>query len=171
MTRPEVDLGPPFGLCPLCLEPEWLDYNGHLNMAYYHVLADRCVDAFYDHLDVGEANVARTGHSLFTVSVHGLYRRELRSGDTVRVTMQLLALDDKRLRFYQTLHQAAEGWVAATFEQVALHVDTRLRRAKAFSNQVSARLAAECARHAALPWPDDAGQGIDRPAGRTTTSS
>ena len=27
------------------IEQAWIDYNGHLNMAYYHVLFDRGVDA------------------------------------------------------------------------------------------------------------------------------
>lgn len=163
---PKADAGPPFGLGPLGLDASWFDYNGHLNMAYYHVLADRAVDAFYDHLGIGEENVARSGLSLFTVSVHGNYRRELRPGDLAGVTLQLLSFDDKRLRFYQVLRHLPEGWVAATFEQVALHVDMRRRRAAFFPDPVTDRIAAEHARHARLPWPEDAGEGISRPARR-----
>ena len=27
---------------------DWIDYNGHLNMAFYNVIFDRAVDHFYD---------------------------------------------------------------------------------------------------------------------------
>ena len=30
------------------VEPQWIDYNGHLNMAYYNVLFDRAVDEVYE---------------------------------------------------------------------------------------------------------------------------
>ena len=47
-----VDLEPvffaPFVSSVMRVEPGWIDYNGHLNMAYYHVLFDRAVDEAVD---------------------------------------------------------------------------------------------------------------------------
>ena len=34
----------PFVSSVMPVEPQWIDYNGHLNMAYYNVLFDRAVD-------------------------------------------------------------------------------------------------------------------------------
>jgi acyl-CoA thioester hydrolase len=34
----------PFVSSVMRVEPAWIDYNGHLNMAYYNVLFDRAVD-------------------------------------------------------------------------------------------------------------------------------
>ena len=34
----------PFTAPDQTVEPGWIDYNGHLNMAFYNVLFDRCVD-------------------------------------------------------------------------------------------------------------------------------
>ena len=40
--------------CPeQAVEPTWIDYNGHMNMAYYHVAFDRAVDFAYDQLGLG----------------------------------------------------------------------------------------------------------------------
>ena len=33
---------------PRRVPPEWIDYNGHLNMSYYMVLFDQCVDAAFE---------------------------------------------------------------------------------------------------------------------------
>ena len=35
----------PFVSSMMRVEPQWIDYNGHLDMAYYNVLFDRAVDA------------------------------------------------------------------------------------------------------------------------------
>src|SRR5213595_924361 len=45
------------------VEPGWIDYNGHLNMAYYNVLFDRCVDETYELLGIGADYLSRQAHS------------------------------------------------------------------------------------------------------------
>ncbi len=42
------------------VEPQWIDYNGHLNMAYYNVLFDRCVDEAYELLGIGQHYLEHT---------------------------------------------------------------------------------------------------------------
>ena len=34
----------PFLSSVMQIEPQWIDYNGHLNMAYYNVMMDRAID-------------------------------------------------------------------------------------------------------------------------------
>ena len=60
------------------------------------------------------------------------YLRELHVQDPVRVTFQLLAYDAKRMHFFEQLFHAAEGWVSATSENMALHVDMTARKTAAF---------------------------------------
>ena len=53
--------------CPeQAVEPTWIDYNGHMNMAYYHVAFDRAVDFAYDQLGLGAHYVETAQASLFT---------------------------------------------------------------------------------------------------------
>ena len=33
--------------------PEWIDWNGHMNLAYYVVLFDRATDLLFDELGLG----------------------------------------------------------------------------------------------------------------------
>ena len=33
--------------------PEWIDYNGHMNLAYYTVLFDQATDLLFDELGLG----------------------------------------------------------------------------------------------------------------------
>jgi acyl-CoA thioester hydrolase len=150
----------PFVSSVMRVEPEWIDYNGHLNMAYYNVLFDRAVDETYELIGVGADYVKSRRQSIFTAEVHVRYLRELHAGDPVRVTFQLIDFDRKRLHYFEQLFHAADGWVSATSENLSLHVDMESRRTAAFPEDIVTRLTEMKACHALLPLPAAAGRRI-----------
>lgn len=154
----------PFVSSVMQVEKGWIDYNGHLNMAYYNVLFDRCVDEAYDLVGIGEPYVAKRRRSTFTAEVHVRYLRELHAGDPVRVTFQLLDYDTKRLHYFEQLFHATEGWVSATSENMALHVDMDHKKTAPFPADVMARLAQMKSAHAKLPRPEAAGRRVEMPS-------
>ncbi len=154
----------PFVSSVMRVEEPWIDYNGHLNMAYYNVLFDRAVDEAYELIGIGADYVAQRKHSFFTAEVHLRYLRELHAGDPVRVTFQLLDFDRKRLHTFEQLFHAEDGWVAATSENMSLHVDMAARKSASFPAGVTRRLAEMKASHARLPRPEAAGRRIAMPA-------
>jgi acyl-CoA thioester hydrolase len=162
-----LDLEPlffaPFVSSVMRVEPAWIDYNGHLNMAYYNVLFDRAVDEAFELLRCGIDYVKRRRHSCFTAEVHVRYLRELSAGDPVRVTFQLLDYDAKRMHYFEQLFHADEGWVSATSENMSLHVDMDAKKTAPFPDEVAACLARMKAAHARLPRPEAAGRRIAMP--------
>ena len=155
----------PFVSSVMTVEPPWIDYNGHLNMAYYNVLFDRAVDEAYELLGIGLDYVKTARHSCFTAEVHVRYLRELNAGDLVRVTFQLLGHDAKRLHYFEQLFHAADGWVSATSENMALHVSMDAKKTAAFPPAVMQRLAMMQAAHSKLPRPEAAGRSVGMKAG------
>jgi acyl-CoA thioester hydrolase len=153
----------PFVSSVMRVEPQWIDYNGHLNMAYYNVLFDRAVDETYELIGVGADYVAQRRQSVFTAEVHVRYLRELHADDPVRVTFQLLDYDAKRMHYFEQLFHAEEGWVSATSENLSLHVDLASKKTAAFPRQVAARLAEMKASHSQLPVPEAAGRHCGMP--------
>src|SRR5215211_6205392 len=83
----------PFVSSTMRVEPAWIDYNGHMNMAYYHVLFDRAVDEGFGVVGLGQDYLEGRNASYFAAEVHTLYRRELTLGDKARVTLQLIDFD------------------------------------------------------------------------------
>lgn len=150
----------PFECPPAGVEEAWIDYNGHMNMAFYSLLFDRALDAAYDALGIGEGYLEASGCSHFTLEAHVCYVREVHLGDPLRITWQLLDVDHKRLHFFEEMYHAEEGWLAATSEQLAIHVDMDARRSAPFSAELQERFAAVMARHGALPTPERAGKRI-----------
>ena len=153
----------PFVSSMMRVEPGWIDYNGHLNMAYYNVLFDRAVDEVLELLGCGAGYVKSRRQSWFTAEVHVRYLRELHAEDPVRVTFQLINFDSKRLHFFEQLFHAADGWVSATSENLALHVDMAAGKTAALPADVAAALAKMKTAHAKLPLPEAAGRRIAMP--------
>jgi len=142
---------------------EWIDANNHMNLAYYTVLFDYATDALFDAIGIGRQYKDSTNHGTFAVESHNLYERELLLGDRVRITTQILGMDDKRLHLGHEMSMLATGQRAATQELMYLHVDLAARRVAPFPPAVRERVAAAAAGHANLPRPDWAGRRITMP--------
>ncbi|HEX4041404.1 MAG TPA: thioesterase family protein [Xanthobacteraceae bacterium] len=162
--RAAAKIPTPFVCSVMRVEPGWIDYNGHLNMAYYNVLFDRAVDEVYERLGLGLDYVKTARCSTFTAEVHVRYLRELLVDAPVRVSFQLLGFDAKRMHYFEELRHADEGWLSATSENMALNVGMTVKKVTAFPAHVMARLDAMKAAHDKLPIPDGLGRRIAMPA-------
>ena len=161
-------LGAP-AICPAeTVIADWIDYNGHLNMAFYNVIFDHGVDHVYDFLGIGAAYAEAGIGSCFTMEVHVHYLNELSLGDQVEVHFQLLDYDHKRLHFFEQLYHKREGFLAATSEQIGMHIDMQTRKSAPFPDAVLAKLEALKAAHADLAIPPQVGHVIGIPAPRPT---
>jgi acyl-CoA thioester hydrolase len=159
-TNPEPVLVAPFVSSIMRIEPPWIDYNGHLNVAYYNVLFDRAVDEVYELIGLGPAYLERHKHSTMVVEAHVRYLRELKLDDPVRVTVRLLDYDAKRMHLFEELKHATAGWVSATSENMTLSVDMTTKKVAPFHDSVLRLLARMKAAHAVLPRPDGAGRSV-----------
>jgi acyl-CoA thioester hydrolase len=153
----------PFVSSVMHIEPQWIDYNGHLNMAYYNVLFDRAVDEVYELMGLGPDYLERTKHSTMVAEMHVRYLRELHKNDPVRVTVQLIGYDAKRFHLFEQLYHATEGWMSATCESMTLHVDMTAKKVAPFPDSVTRALARMQAAHSRLPRPEAAGRRIAMP--------
>jgi acyl-CoA thioester hydrolase len=160
---PEPVIAAPLVSSVMQVEPGWIDYNGHLNMAYYNVLFDRAVDEAYELIGCGLAYLQQTNHSTFTAEAHIRYLKELHAGDPVYVTFQLLGFDAKRMHYFERLFHAEQGWLSATSENMVLHVDMTAKKTAPFPDFITAQLQRMKAAHAHLPVPEGAGRRIAMP--------
>src|SRR5260370_10713361 len=103
------------------------------------------------------------GNGTFAVETHNLYERELLLGDRVRVSTQILGMDEKRLHLAHEMFMVANRQRAATQELMYLHVDLSTRRVVPFPAGGQERVAAAAAVHAHLARPDWAVRRIAMP--------
>src|SRR5687767_12466864 len=96
-SMPEGEL---YRSAPIAMEEEWIDYNGHLNMAYYNVVFDRGGDEFLGELSFGPKYAAQGKLTIYTAEVHICYVQDIHLDHLVTVTSQLIDFDGKRLHTY-----------------------------------------------------------------------
>ena len=144
----------------MAVEADWIDYNGHLNMAYYNVLFDRGCDSFFEEIGLGPDYIKERNLSFYTAEAHVRYVRELHLGDKVRVAMQIVDHDAKRIHAYAELMHA-DGWLSATSETMSLHIDMSGPRVSAFPDDILKRIDEVAAQHQNLPTSENIGRRIE----------
>lgn len=142
------------------IEDRWIDYNGHFNMAYYNVLFDRASDEAFALLGLGPGYVKDHKASFFTLEAHVTYLRELNRADPVRVKIQILDYDAKRVHYFEEMVHADDGWIAATSENIVMHVDMAAKKSAPFPPEILMRIQAMHAAHSSLPVPPQVGHRI-----------
>ena len=145
------------------VEDQWIDYNGHFNMAYYNVIFDRAGDEAFDLVGLGADYVKKANASFFTLEAHVTYARELHAHDEVRIATQFLDYDTKRVHYVQQMFHATEGWLACVTENIVMHVDMAAKKSAPFPPQVLEKIKAMCDAHKALPVPPQVGHKIGIP--------
>jgi acyl-CoA thioester hydrolase len=158
-------------VAPLCLHretvrPEWIDYNGHMNVAYYVLVFDHATDAVLDYVDLGANYRAASGCSIFVVEAHVTYDREVNAGESLRITSRVVATEGKKFILYHEMFRGDEGEVAATNEVLCLHVDLARRRSAPMPSASAERLKRIAEVHGRLPKAARAGRAIALKAGR-----
>ena len=145
------------------VRPEWIDSNGHLNLAYYCVVFDYATDAFYAALNIGDAYREVSGNSCFTAETHTLYEREVHLGDTLRVKAWLLGADSKRLHYFHEMFHGQSDERSAVQELMALHIDMGTRRVAPYPPEQYAALQQAVKDYAPATLPKGAGRRIALP--------
>ena len=135
------------------IRPEWIDFNGHLNMAYYGVLFDQGCNHGFRALGFGADYRDRHGFTTMTADFRIRYLRELHLGDVVRCSFRVVKVGTRAFHYCQELIHR-DGWVSATAETVNLHVDIKARRVAPYTEARKLALEAMAAEHAKWPLPD-----------------
>lgn len=139
---------------------EWIDWNGHMNLAYYMLVFDHATDALLEHTGLGEDYVNESGNSVFVAEAHITYEREVMQGDLLRTTTQVLDLDAKRLHILHRMYASGGDDLAATNELMILHMDMSERRSAPFPETQMQALKQVFEAHRALERPAQAGRVI-----------
>jgi acyl-CoA thioester hydrolase len=133
------------------LQPEWIDYNGHLRDAYYGLVLSYAIDDAMDHLGLDAAYRERTRCTLYTLELHMRYLHEVKGTDDLVVATSILDADRKRIHMGSRFMCGRLSDAVATGEVMLLHVHQGDKPASApFPQDIDARLQT-------LKLPSDAG--------------
>ncbi|WP_144629958.1 thioesterase family protein [Bordetella genomosp. 13] len=137
----------------LTVDPQWIDSYGHMNAAHYVGVFDRIGFELLGQFGVGHEYTRTARCGIYTMNIQVAYMREVLAGDPLMLRVRILESDDKRLLALMELWQTRDDYLAATMEQLSLHVDLQTRKARPFAPELAARLARAATDHAGEPLP------------------
>ena len=115
---------------------DWIDYNGHMNVAYYLLIFDRYgADKLNTIFKMGEESAKNTGMSTMIVETNITYNQELKLDDEVEINLLYFDHDKKRLQYKMEMINKKEGYLASTFEALALYVNLNTRKVSEFEEE------------------------------------
>lgn len=138
--------------------PAWLDYNGHMNVAYYSLAFDLAGEELLKCAGMGEAYTAATRNSWMVLEAHITYQNEAHLGESLRIESRFLDCSAKAAHLYQEMYRGED--LCATQEQLFLHVSLESRRGAPFEPQVMAEIERLRALQVDLPRPAWIGRRI-----------
>ena len=129
----KVDLG-------MRVEPEWIDYNGHMNVAYYLLAFDKVVDEFNNKLGLGPDYKKDTNKTTFALESHIVWIKEMLLGERINFTIQLLDHDKKRIHLFITMLHNEGNIEVATYEVLSMHIDLTTKKSCAFPEKIQKKI-------------------------------
>jgi acyl-CoA thioesterase FadM len=162
---PGTAVDAPLRLYRTQVEPDWVDYNGHMTEAAYLTAAGWASDALFRYIGDDEAYRA-AGHSFYTVETHIHYLLEMDLHDPLAIDTQVLGIDAKRVHLVHLMHHAGSQALVATVEQMLVHVDMGAGRSAPILPDVAAALHAIADAHATLTVPPQVGSTMRLPPPR-----
>ena len=160
ITMTSQEIPTPLAIHEETVLPEWIDYNGHMNVAFYVLAFDHATDAMLEYLRLTQDYKAKENTTTFVADMNVTYRKEVKEGDPLCFTTRLLNCDEKRIHYWHEMYHAKEGYLAATNELLSLHIDLRTRRVGPMSRAVASWVGEVCAAHSTLPNPEGVGRLI-----------
>ena len=149
MTLPETHL---------TVKPEWIDHNGHMNVAFYVLAFDQATDQVYETWGLGLDYPDREQHSIFTIGMNVDYLSEAFQGDPLRVETQVIDMDHKRIHYLHFMYHATGNQLLARNECLCMNIDVSTRRSAPFPASVMALLNPVMAEHRQLAPPGNMGR-------------
>lgn len=122
------------------VHPDWIDHNGHMNVAFYVLAFDKATDATYESWGIGLDYALTSGCSVFTLGINVDYLSELFEGDPIRIETTLVDFDRKRVHYLHQMYNDNTGRLVARNECLCMNVDLESRASSAFPEPVLARL-------------------------------
>ena len=105
---------------------EWVDYNNHLNMAYYILVFDQAWEIMLEKIKMGADSAKNSKRSTMVVETHTQYISEVKENDEVDIMLTYFDHDKKRLHLKLEMIEKKTQKISATMEWISLYIDLNL---------------------------------------------
>ena len=122
------------------VKEDWIDYNGHMNMAYYVQCFEESSDFLLEHMDLGYRYAIEEQKGVFVIKCEINYRKEINLNENFIISLEELVCKGKKLIVVlKMLNENNE--TIADYKILNLNVDLETKKSSTFSPKIIAQLA------------------------------
>ena len=122
------------------VKEDWIDYNGHMNMAYYVQCFEESSDFLLEHMDLGYRYAIEEQKGVFVIKCEINYRKEINLYENFIISLEELICKGKKLIVgLKMLNENNE--TIADYKILNLNVGLQTKKSITFSQKIIAQLA------------------------------
>ena len=114
---------------------EWVDYNNHLNMAYYVLIFDQACEVLLEKFKMGAVSAKNERRSTMVVETNTRYISEVKESDEVDIMLTFFDHDKKRLHLSLDMIEKQTKKISASIEWLSLYINLETRKVTEFENE------------------------------------
>ena len=114
---------------------EWVDYNNHLNMAYYVLIFDQALEVILEKFKMGAKSAKTEKRSTMVVETNTKYINEVQEGIVVDIFLTFFDHDKKRLHLKMEMVEKKTKKISASIEWLSLYVNLETRKVTEFESE------------------------------------
>jgi acyl-CoA thioester hydrolase len=114
---------------------EWVDYNNHLNMAYYVLIFDQALEVMLEKFKMGANSAKKNQRSTMVVETNTKYISEVKESDEVDIMLIFFDHDKKRLHLKLEIIEKKTKKISASIEWLSLYVNLETRKVTEFEKE------------------------------------
>tara|TARA_B100000795_G_scaffold36982_1_gene24376 strand:- start:60 stop:527 length:468 start_codon:yes stop_codon:yes gene_type:complete len=114
---------------------EWVDYNNHLNMAYYILIFDQALEVMLEKFKMGADSAKIEKRSTMVVETNTKYISEIKQEDEVDIMLTFFDHDKKRLHLKLEMIEKKTKKISASIEWLSLYINLETRKVTEFENE------------------------------------
>ena len=143
------------------VKPEWIDYNGNMNVAYYTMAFDYGLDEFLSkNFGMDQAYIARSQTGPFALQSNFVYLAELNEGEEFNISVRIMDYTEKLIHLFSTMKRSRDNTLSATIESLSVFVDHNTRKSTPFPQKMYEKAHTLYNIAAKEPVPEQVGQTI-----------
>ena len=104
------------------VQDQWIDYNNHMQDAYYGLIFSYAVDHFQDVVGFDKDYRSKTGCTIFVIEDHKFYLSEVKLGSELVIKTTLMDTDKEKFILHSQM--LVNDKIAAVSEMLQAHVNT-----------------------------------------------
>lgn len=139
LLKENQKLSLPIAVSQGTVKDDWIDYNGHMNMAYYVQCFEETSDFLLEHMNLGYRYAIEEQKGVFVIKCEINYRKEINLNEDFIISLEDLICKGKKLTVGLKMLNVGSATIA-DYQILNLNVNLQTKKSVPFSQMITSQL-------------------------------